>query len=250
MFPISDDNERGTGPAYVTLAFIGLNVAVFLLLQGAGANARGEDFTYGFSAIPYEITNGVDLVSPQPVTIDGQAFEVPQEPGPSPIWLTLITAMFMHGGWFHLLGNMLFLWVFGDNVEHRVGHIPYALFYIAAGVVATFAQILVNPDSVIPTLGASGAIAGVLGAYLVMFPGNRVLVLLIRFPVWVPAIVAIGMWAAFQVIGGFGAPAEGGGVAYMAHIGGFVAGLAAGLVFRTIFNEPRHPRGTPATALR
>jgi membrane associated rhomboid family serine protease len=247
MFPISDDNERGHGPAFVTLAIIAINVAVFFLLQGAGGGAEGERFTYGYAAVPYEITNGVDLVEPEPVTIGGEVFAVPQEPGPSPIWLTLLTAMFMHGGLIHLGGNMLFLWIFGDNVEHRVGHIPYALFYLAAGVVASFAQILVNTDSVIPTLGASGAIAGVLGAYLVLFPGNRVLVLIIRFPIWVPAIVAIGMWAALQVIGGFGAPAEGGGIAYMAHIGGFVAGLAGGFLFRAVFNEPRHPRGTPAS---
>jgi len=142
---------------------------------------------------------------------------------------------------------MLFLWIFGDNVEHRIGHVTYAVFYVAAGVVASFAQILVNTDSVIPTLGASGAIAGVLGAYLVLFPGNRVLVILLRFPVWVPSIVAIGMWAALQVIGGFGATGEGGGVAYMAHIGGFAAGVVGGLLFRSITREPRHPRGTPAS---
>ena len=247
MFPISDDNERGRGPAFVTLAFIAINVAVFFLLQGGGGSSEGERFTYGFAAVPYEITNGVDLVEAQPVTIGGEVYAVPQEPGPSPIWLTLITSMFMHGGLLHLGGNMLFLWIFGDNVEHRIGHLPYALFYLAAGVVASLAQILVNTDSVIPTLGASGAIAGVLGAYLVLFPGNRVLVLIIRFPVWVPAIVAIGMWAALQVIGGFGAPAEGGGIAYMAHIGGFVAGVVGGFLFRAVFNEPRHPRGTPAS---
>ena len=156
----------------------------------------------------------------------------------------------MHGGWLHLLGNMLFLWIFGDNVEHRVGHLPFLVFYLVAGVIASFAQILVDVDSVIPTLGASGAIAGVLGAYLVLFPANRVLVLFLRFPIWVPAIVAIGLWAVLQVVGGFGATTEGGGVAYMAHIGGFVAGLVAGVLFRMLFNEPRHPRGTPATAFR
>jgi membrane associated rhomboid family serine protease len=155
--------------------------------------------------------------------------------------------MFMHANWLHLLGNMLFLWIFGDNVEHRIGHVTYAVFYVAAGLVASFAQILVNTDSVIPTLGASGAIAGVLGAYLVLFPGNRVLVILLRFPVWVPAIVAIGMWAVLQVVGGFGATGEGGGVAYMAHIGGFVAGVGGGLLFRAVTHEPRHPRGTPAS---
>jgi len=251
MFPISDENERGHGPAYVSLAFIAINIAVFLLLQGAGASTEDADFTYGFSAVPFEITNGVDLMEAESITVDGQQIPVPQEPGPSPIWLTLFSSMFMHGGWLHLAGNMLFLWVFGDNVEHRIGHGLYLVFYLVAGVIASFAQIMIDTDSIIPTLGASGAISGVLGAYLVMFPRNRVTVFVFRFLVPVPAIVAIGMWAALQFINGFGAIAvteQTGGVAYMAHIGGFVAGVVAGLVFRVIFSEPRHPRGTPASA--
>jgi len=251
MFPISDENERGHGPAYVSLAFIAINIAVFLLLQGAGASSAGADFTYGFSAVPFEITNNVDLTESETIPVDGQSLEVPQEPGPSPIWLTLFSSMFMHGGWLHLAGNMLFLWVFGDNVEHRIGHGWYVVFYLVAGVLASFAQIMIDTDSIIPTLGASGAISGVLGAYLVMFPTNRVTVFVFRFLVPVPAIVAIGMWAALQFINGFGAFAvteQTGGVAYMAHIGGFVAGVVAGLVFRVFFSEPRHPRGTPASA--
>ena len=253
MLPIADENERGHGPAVVSLAFIAINIAVFLLLQGAGSPS-GEDFTYGYSAVPFEITHGVDLVEPREITIGGTPVLVPQEPGPSPIWLTLLTSMFMHGGLLHLGGNMLFLWIFGDNVEHRIGHIPFLVFYLVAGVIASFAQILTNTDSFIPTLGASGAISGVLGAYLVMFPTNRVTVLFLRFPMQVPAIVAIGIWAVLQFISGFGAIAvtdeTGGGVAYMAHIGGFVAGVVAGLAFRAIFREPRRPRGTPAAAYR
>jgi membrane associated rhomboid family serine protease len=253
MFPISDENERGHGPAFVTLAFIAINVLVFLFLQGGGG-PEGADFTYGYSAVPYEITNGVDLVEDEAVTIDGESVSIPQEPGPSPIWLTLFTSIFMHADWLHLGGNMLFLWIFGDNVEHRIGHGLYLVFYLVAGIIASFSQILINTDSVIPTLGASGAIAGVLGAYLVMFPTNRVLVLIIRFPVWVPAVVVIGIWAVIQFISGFGAlgvtEEAGGGVAYMAHIGGFVAGVLAGIVFRMLFNEPRHPRGTPAAVYR
>ena len=254
MFPISDENERGHGPAYVSLAFIAINVLVFLFLQGAGASTGGAEFTYGYSAVPFEITNNVDLVGDETITIDGERVPVPQEPGPSPIWLTLFTSMFMHGGWLHLGGNMLFLWIFGDNVEHRIGHGLYLVFYLVAGIIASFAQILVNADSVIPTLGASGAISGVLGAYLVMFPTNRVTVFLFRILVPVPAIVAIGLWAVLQFINGIGAFAvteeTGGGVAYMAHIGGFVAGVVAGLAFRAIFHEPRHPRGTPAVSFR
>src|SRR5688572_4222185 len=247
MFPISDENERGHGPAFVSLAIIGLNILVFLVLQGAGASVEGTEFTYGFSAVPLEITTGVDLTEPEPITVDGQVVEVPHEPGPTPIWLTLLTSMFMHGGWLHLAGNMLFLWIFGDNVEHRIGHLPYLAFYLVAGVIASFAQILVDTDSVIPTLGASGAISGVLGAYLVMFPTNRVTVFLFRFLTPVPAIVAIGMWAVLQFISGFGSIGgdQGGGVAYMAHIGGFIAGVVAGLAFRAAFHEPRRPRGTP-----
>jgi membrane associated rhomboid family serine protease len=251
MFPIGDENERGHGPAYVTLLIIGLNVIVFLLLQGAGGTQEGAEFTYGFSAVPREIVNGVDLTEPETITVDGQTVEVPQEPGPSPIWLTLITSLFMHGGWLHLAGNMLFLWVFGDNVEHRIGHGLFVAFYLIVGVIATLAQILVNTESVIPTLGASGAISGVLGAYLVMFPTNRVMVFLFRAVVPVSAVVAIGMWAALQIFAGLagGLSGEGGGVAYAAHIAGFAAGAALGLAFRAIFHEPRRPRGVPASAL-
>ena len=249
MFPIGDENERGHGPAFISLAFIGLNIAVFVLLQGAGGPS-GEDFTYGYSAVPFEITNGVDLVEPELITIGNEQVPIPQEPGPSPIWLTLLSSMFMHGGLLHLGGNLLFLWVFGDNVEHRIGHLPYAAFYLVAGVIASFAQILVNPDSFIPTLGASGAISGVLGAYLVMFPTNRITVLFFLRTIAVPAILVIGLWAVLQFINGFGAFAvteeTGGGVAYMAHIGGFVAGVVAGFIFRVIFHTPRRPRGAPA----
>ena len=246
MLPIHDENERGQGLAFVSLALIAINVVVFLVLQGAVATSEGIDFTYGFSAVPYEITNNVDLTAPETITVDGESFEVPQEPGPSPIWLTLLTSMFMHGGWLHLGGNMLFLWIFGDNVEHRIGHLPFLVFYLAVGVVASFAQILLRADSVIPTLGASGAISGVLGAYLVLFPANRVLVVLFRFPVWVPAIVVIGLWIVFQVASGLAnLSAEGGGVAYMAHIGGFAAGVLGGLIVRTLMGETQHARGAP-----
>ncbi|MDQ3879969.1 MAG: rhomboid family intramembrane serine protease [Chloroflexota bacterium] len=239
MLPIGDENEPGYGPAVVTIAFIAINIFVFLALQGAGADA---DFTYSFSAVPLEITHGVDLVGPEVVSAGGQEFLIPQGPGPDPIYLTLLTSMFMHGGWLHLGGNMLFLFIFGDNVEHFVGAVVYALFYLAAGIVASVAQILTDANSVIPSLGASGAISGVLGAYLVLFPGNRVTVIIFRFPAQVPALVAIGMWAVFQFINGLGAFAVSeqttGGVAYMAHIGGFAAGLVAGLLFRGVYGSP------------
>ena len=252
MFPISDENEHGHGPAYVSLLFIALNVFVFIVLQAAGGDT-GTEFTYGYSTVPLEITTGDDLVEPIPITVEGQPQLLPQEPGPDPIWLTLFTSMFMHGGWLHLAGNMLFLWIFGDNVEHRIGHVNYVLFYLAAGLVGSLAHVLVDPGSFIPSLGASGAISGVLGAYIVLFPMNRVTVFVFRFLMPVPAIVAIGLWAALQFVNGLGSFAvseQTGGVAYMAHIGGFVAGLIAGVAFRAIFHEPRHPRGTPASLYR
>ena len=238
MFPLFDENEPGQGIAWVTLSLIGINIAVFLLLQQAGGD---NQFTYGFSTIPAEITTGRDIVTSVPVTIGGVAYLIPEAPGPNPIYLTLLTSMFMHGGWLHLAGNMLFLFIFGDNVEHYVGSIRYLAFYLVAGIVASLAQILVDPTSPIPNLGASGAIAGVLGAYIVLFPRNRVVVFLLRFLVPVPAVVAIGLWAVLQFVNGIGSiavTAETGGVAYMAHVGGFVTGVIVGFLARSLFGDP------------
>ena len=231
MFPIGDQNEPGHGPAFVTLGLIAANVAVFVFLQQLGAN---EAFLYGWSAIPLEITTGMDLIQAQTIPIGGEQVRVPQAPGPNPIQLTLLSSMFMHGDLLHLGGNMLFLWVFGDNVEHRAGRIPFIVAYLLAGLVGSLAQIMSATESPIPTLGASGAISGVLGAYLVLFPGNRVTVFLFRFLTQVPALVAIGMWIAFQVFAQFAAPVGEGGVAYLAHIGGFATGVVAGLLFRAL----------------
>jgi membrane associated rhomboid family serine protease len=236
VFPIGDQNEPGRRRAPVTLVIILLNFAVFILLQLPESDQDRQPFTYGFSTIPYEITHGVDLVVPIGVTIDGQVGLIDEAPGPRPIQLTLLTSMFMHGGWLHLLGNMWFLWIFGDNVERRFGSARFLLFYLIAGVVASFAQIYAGPNSVIPNLGASGAIAGVLGAYIALFPGNRVTILIFTFiPFAVPALFAIGIWAVLQFVNGFGQIAvtqETGGVAYLAHVGGFVFGFAAGLFMR------------------
>ena len=240
MFPIGDQNEPGRGLPFVTLTLIGLNVAVFVFLQELAAE---NPFTVGWSAIPFEVVTGVDLVRPSLIVIGGQEYLLPQAPGPDPIQLTLLSSMFMHAGLLHIAGNMLFLWIFGDNVEHRAGPIVFLVVYLATGVIGSLAQILSDTDSVIPTLGASGAISGVLGAYLVLFPRNRVTVLLFRFPAQVPAIVAIGIWIVFQLISGFGATVvsdeSGGGVAYLAHIGGFAAGLLAGFLLRAIPQERR-----------
>ena len=150
-------------------------------------------------------------------------------------FVTVFTSMFMHGGWMHLGGNMLYLWIFGDNVEDRFGHVKFLVFYLLCGIAATFAQMAFNPGSNVPNVGASGAIAGVLGGYILLFPGTRVRVLLGRSVVPMPALVVIGLWIVLQLVSGIGsiAPAEDtGGIAYMAHIGGFAAGFVLTLILR------------------
>src|ERR1051325_3788655 len=164
LIPLSDDNTGRQTTPYVTYTFLAINIVVFIVQF-----LQGDAFTLGYAAVPYEITHNVDLVNPRG--------NIPQMPGPTPIWLTLITSMFMHGGWAHIGGNMLFLFVFGDNVERALGHIKYLLFYLVCGVIAAYAQILSGPESVIPSLGASGAISGALAAYLGYFPQNKVRVL-------------------------------------------------------------------------
>lgn len=217
-------------PAWITITLLLANIAVFLwqLMDPA--------FTYAWSVIPAEITGGIDLVGESHIVSQGQILVVPQEPGPHPIQLTVLSAMFMHGGWAHLGGNMLYLWIFGDNVEHRFGAVRFLAFYLISGIVATFAQIAVHPDGVLPNLGASGAISGVLGAYLVLFPRNRVNAVVFFRIVSLPAVFVIGMWAFLQFINGAGSIAateETGGVAYAAHIGGFVVGVVMGIFARS-----------------
>jgi len=231
MLPIGDNDTR-SGVPLVNLVLIALNVAVFLYQLGS------PDFTNGFSVVPRELTTGTDLVGRFPLPLpDGSTAVIDEARGPSPIWLTVLSAMFMHGGWSHLGGNMLFLFIFGDNVERAFGHLRYLGFYLACGILATIAQVAVAPDSIIPNLGASGAIAGVLAGYLVLFPANRVRVLVGFFVTSVPAILMIGLWAVLQFFDGFGslvpgADAGGGGVAYFAHIGGFIAGLLLAFLLR------------------
>ena len=206
MFPIGDDDSAERTVPVVTYALIALNVLVFFLeLSG------GEPFIERWSVVPRRLT---------------------QNPGGD--FITVFTSMFMHGGWLHLAGNMLYLWIFGDNVEDRFGHAKFTLFYLICGIAATFAQVAVSAGSSIPNLGASGAIAGVLGAYLILFPRGQVRVLMGRGVVPMPALVVIGMWIVLQFINGVGSitqSAETGGVAYMAHIGGFVAGLVLTFLF-------------------
>ncbi len=240
LFPIGDDDRALSGRAAVTLVLVFANVAVF------GLQLADPAVTYGWSVVPREITTGADLVNARPLPAEDPAAEVrtpadiPQRPGPGGaplIFLTVLTAMFMHGGWGHLGGNLLYLWIFGDNVEHRFGAGPFLLFYLGAGVAATLVQVALDPGGLIPNLGASGAISGVLGAYLVLFPRNRVHVIVLFFVVSLPAFLVLGMWVATQYVSGFGAVAateETGGIAYGAHVGGFVAGAALALAARVL----------------
>jgi membrane associated rhomboid family serine protease len=230
MLPIGDDDNPNPTFPFVNLVLIAINIVVFLY------QLVNPDFTNGFSAVPAEITTGRDLVGQFVIALpDGSKAIIDEARGPSPIWITLFTSMFMHGGWTHLGGNMLFLFIFGDNVEKAFGHVRYVAFYLACGLVASLAQVYSGPDSILPSLGASGAIAGVLAGYLVLFPTNRVRVLLGYFVTTVPAVAMIGLWALIQFFYGFASTsvsAQTGGVAYMAHIGGFVAGLLLGFALK------------------
>jgi rhomboid family protein len=235
VFPLYDDNTDRTTTPIVNYILIALNIFVFVFLQQLGTNDR---FTYAFSTVPGEIMTGRDIRTPDRVVehpVTGQQLLIPGlQPTPFSVYLTLILSMFMHGGIAHIAGNMLFLWIFGDNVEHRMGHLRYLIFYLVTGILASLAHVFTTfmfatdaNSLLIPSLGASGAISGVLGGYIVLYPHRRVTVILFRFLTDVPAYVAIGIWFAFQLISGLGILGGGsqqGGVAYAAHIGGFIAG--------------------------
>jgi membrane associated rhomboid family serine protease len=241
IFPLYDDNSDRTTTPFVNYALIAVNILVFVFLQQLGNN---DKFTYAFSTVPLEITSGRDVVTndrrvEDPAT--GQELLLTGlQPTPFSVYLTLIFSLFMHGGIAHIAGNMLFLWIFGDNVEHRMGHVRYLVFYLVCGVLASLSHVVAttmlatDPASLlIPSLGASGAISGVLGGYIVLHPHRRVTAIVFRFVTEVPAYVVIGIWFAFQLISGttlLGGRAQG-GVAYAAHIGGFVAGLVLVKVF-------------------
>ena len=225
MFPIGDDNSDRTITPIVNYAFIGINILVFVLLQGLGGN---DAFSYAFSLVPREITSGIDMQGVVGVTdAAGQVVaQVEHYSTPLPVYFNFLSSMFMHGGIMHIFGNMLFLFIFGDNLENLLGHIRFAAFYIVCGLAAAMAQIVMDSDSVIPMLGASGAISGVLGGYVLLFPQRQVRAIIFNFLTPVPAFVAIGIWIGYQLILGYLTPAGTGGVAYAAHIGGFVAGVA------------------------
>lgn len=232
MFPIGDDNSDRHLTPLVNYVFIALNVFVFIFLQGMG-NDHG--FTYSFSTVPAEILSGMDIITTGEMIKDPQTGQTFQLPGlgmtPIPVWLTMVSSMFMHGGWGHLMGNMLFLWIYGDNIENRLGHSRYLAFYIVCGILASlshvFATSLMTPQNMnVPSLGASGAIAGIMGSYLLLFPHRKIKVFVLRMIVDVPALVALGLWIIMQIISGVGSAGQGGGgVAYAAHIGGFIFGV-------------------------
>ena len=232
IMPLYDDNSQRIRTPFVNYTLIAINIFVFVMFQNFGENER---FVYTFSAVPAEIISGKDIQTSPTVlgkTRSGEEIIRPGlEPTPFTVYITLITSMFMHGGIGHILGNMLFLSIFGDNVEDRLGHLQYLLFYITVGILASLAHVatcvVLKSDLLTPSLGASGAISGVMGAYLIFYPNNSVTVLIFRFVTTVPAIVAVGLWFAMQLFSSFmelGA-GEGGGVAYGAHIGGFIAGI-------------------------
>ncbi len=229
MFPISDDNTDRIITPYVNYAFIAVNILVFVFLQGFGGN---DAFTYAFSLVPKEITSGVDITGVQIVRDAlGHTGQIEHYATPLPVYFNFLSSMFMHSNIMHIFGNMLFLWIFGDNIENLIGHVRYAIFYIVCGFAAALGQIVLDTDSIIPMLGASGAISGVLGAYLLLFPTRRVRALLFNIYTTVPAYVALGIWIGYQIISGYLTPAGTGGVAYAAHIGGFIAGLVLIKVF-------------------
>lgn len=236
IFPIGDDNSDRTTVPVVNYILIVINILVFVFLQGLGTNDR---FTYAFSTVPEEIRTGEDIARSVPIEVGDQQGVIALQPTPGSVYLTLITSMFMHGSIMHLFGNMLFLWIFGDNLEHSLGRARYLIFYLVTGLIASLAHVIstfvFGDNPFIPSLGASGAISGVLGGYLVLHPKRRVRVIMLRMITTVPAVVAIGLWFVFQLISAFGVigagPQSGGGVAFMAHIGGFVAGVALVKVF-------------------
>jgi membrane associated rhomboid family serine protease len=247
VFPISDDNSDLTTVPVVNWILIAVNVLVFLIPQGLGTN---EEFTYEFSCVPQRIVTGDNTPIQTPGLRDPYTGETAPGPviPPAPVspYLTLLTSMFLHGGLAHIFGNMLFLYIFGDNIEDTLGHGLYLAFYLVCGVAASLAHVaataLGRGEMSVPSLGASGAISGVLGAYIVLFPTRRVTVILFRFLTDVPAWVALGIWFGFQLISGLGILGEGsqaGGVAFWAHIGGFAAGAA--LIFPLSIGRPRPP---------
>lgn len=248
LLPIGDDNRDRTITPFINYLLIALNIFVFIYWQQWG---KDVPFTFGYATVPAEILSGSDIITDNKVLTDplsGQRFQLPGlQRSPFPVFLTLITSMFLHGGLAHLLGNMLFLWIFGDNIENALGHVKYLVFYLLCGILASlshvFSTLMFGQNLLIPSLGASGAISAVLGAYMLLFPTRGVHVwLFFFFVVTIPSFVVVGMWFVFQVMNGLGTLGgeEAGGVAYAAHIGGFIFGLL--LVKRFVKRVARRKR--------
>lgn len=230
MFPYRDENPSVLTPV-VTIGVIVLNVMVWLVVQGMGNEVQLARSVCELGLIPGDLMHRLPEGYAIPV---GRRLACVVEPGTP--WKTLVTSMFLHGGWLHLLGNMWFLWVFGNNVEDAMGHTRFAVFYLLCGLAAAVAQVVIDPGSPVPMVGASGAISGVMGAYAILYPRVRihtlVVLVILFFRLTVPAWVMLGYWFLLQLLGtGVG---QVGGVAFWAHVGGFLAG--AGLIF--VFKDP------------
>lgn len=235
MFPIRDDNPQINTP-YACYTIIGLNVLAWFLLQGAGSGEQLNVSVCDYGLIPADLF-ATDSSQLQPLYCSPQ-----QGSG----WVGVISSMFMHGGWLHLLGNMWFLWVFGDNVEDAMGTARFVLFYLLSGLAAAAAQIAMDPLSTVPMVGASGAIGGVMGAYIMLYPRVKVHMLFILVIIIttfrVPAVAMLGYWVLIQVVGGVNSiGSSGGGVAFWAHIGGFVAGAVLIWLFKNDELLAKHP---------
>ena len=233
LFPIGDDNnDRHTTP-FINYVLILLNIFVFVYWQELGRNIP---FTFAWSTVPAEILSGRRYCNRCQIVRDpitGDAIEMPGlQPTPVSVYLTLFTSMFMHGGIAHIAGNMLFLWIFGDNLENAMGHRRYLFFYLLCGILAGLSHVIgssyLNQSTLVPSLGASGAISGVLAGYMLLFPRRGVHVWVLFGTMTLPAVVVVGLWFVFQVINGMGmlgGEESAGGIAYAAHIGGFIAGF-------------------------
>jgi membrane associated rhomboid family serine protease len=230
MFPYRDDNPTLATPV-VTLLLIGVNIVFWVVVQGMGAEPNLSRSVCELGLIPGEFLG----LLPEGYTLPMSRSTVCVMTGDRS-WFTPLSSMFLHGGWFHLIGNMWFLWVFGNNVEDSMGHLRYLFFYVLCGVAAAAAQTLVNPSSAIPMVGASGAISGVMGAYVVLYPRVRVHMLVVLgifiTRIVVPAYLMLGYWFLLQLVGGGLARGETGGVAFWAHAGGFIAGAVLIAMFR------------------
>ncbi len=240
MFPIRDDNPHFLTPV-VTYALIALNVAAWVLLQGLGTEVPLVRSVCDLGLVPGELLHRVAPGTAFPM---GERFACVVDAQPT--WITLLTHMFLHGGWFHLIGNMWFLWIFGNNVEDSMGHARFAVFYVVCGLVAAALQMVSKPDSAVPMVGASGAIGGVMGAYVMLYPHVRVQMLVVLgfyvTTIAMPAAFMLGYWFLIQLIGGAATlNQEGGGVAFWAHVGGFAAGALLIRLFRNPALVDRHP---------